>query len=68
MHKMAHVACATVDWEGAAGLPYAALSSKDSRNFTEISEAIFKHYNINEETYHQRCQLRQRRESLLPKW
>ena len=32
---------------------YAALS-KDSKNFAKVKEAIFKRYDINEETYHQR--------------
>ena len=33
---------------------YAALSSKDSTNFTKVKEAIFKHNDINEEMYRQR--------------
>ena len=32
---------------------YAALSSKDSKNFTKVKEAILKRYDINEETYRQ---------------
>ena len=35
---------------------YAALSSEDSKNFVKVKEAIFKHYDINKETYHQRFQ------------
>ena len=30
---------------------YAALSSKDSKDFTKVKEAICKRYDINEETY-----------------
>ena len=29
---------------------YAALSSEDSKEFTKVKEAIFKHYYINERT------------------
>ena len=39
---------------GKAQQVYAALSSQDSKNFTKVKEAIFKHYDINEETYGQR--------------
>ena len=51
---------------GKAQQAYAALSSKDSKSFTKVKEAIFKHYDNNEETYVQRFgQLSRRRESLL---
>ena len=33
---------------------YAALNSEDSKNFTKVKEAIFKHYDVNEEKYRQR--------------
>ena len=33
---------------------YSALSSEDSKNFTKVKEAIFKHYDINKETYRRR--------------
>ena len=33
---------------------YAALSSEDSKNFTKVKEAMFKRYDINEETYRRR--------------
>ena len=39
---------------GKAQQAYAALSSEDSKNFTKVKEAIFKYYDINEETYRQR--------------
>ena len=39
---------------GKAQQAYAALSSEDSKNFTKVKEAIFKRYDINEETYRQR--------------
>ena len=35
---------------------FAALSSKGSKDFIKVREAIFKRYDINEETYHQRFQ------------
>ena len=35
---------------------YAALSSEDPKNCTKVKEAIFKHYDINKETYRQRFQ------------
>ena len=43
---MAGVAHSAVDWE--VQQAYAALSREDSKNFTDVNEAIFKHYNINE--------------------
>ena len=39
---------------GKAQQAYAALSSEGSKNFTKVKEAIFKHYDINEEMYRQR--------------
>ena len=39
---------------GKAQQAYVALSSKDSKNFTKVKEAIFKRYDINEEMYWQR--------------
>ena len=39
---------------GKAQQAYAAFSSEDSKNFVKVKEAIFKCYDINEETYRQR--------------
>ena len=39
---------------GKAQQAYAALSSEDSKEFIKVKEAIFKRYDINEETYRQR--------------
>ena len=36
---------------GKAQQAYAALSSEDSKDFIKVKEAIFKRYDINEETY-----------------
>ena len=56
----------TLQLTGKAQQAYAALSSKDSKSFTKVKEAILKHYDNNEETYSQRFgQLSQRRKSLL---
>ena len=46
---MASVAHFAVDWE--VQQAYAAFSKEGSKNFTDVNDAIFKHYNINEETY-----------------
>ena len=48
---MASVVYSIVYWKGTVGL--SALSSKDSLNFGKVKEAIFKCYDINEETYRQ---------------
>ena len=42
------------------------LAAKTPRTFTKTKEAIFKHYNINEETYCQRFWLAKVKERELP--
>ena len=39
---------------GKAQQAYAALGSEDSKDFIKVKEAIFKCYDINEETYRHR--------------
>ena len=51
---------------GKAQQAYAALSSEDSKNFTKVKEAIFKRYDINEETYRQRFRSAKAKEGESP--
>ena len=51
---------------GKAQQAYAALSSEDSKNFVKVKEAIFKHYDINEETYCQRFRSAKAKEGESP--
>ena len=51
---------------GKAQQAYAALSSEDSKNFTKVKEAIFKCYDINEETYRQRFRSAKAKEGESP--
>ena len=51
---------------GKAQQAYAALSRKDSKDFTKVKEAIFKRYDINEETYRQRFRAAKAKEGESP--
>ena len=51
---------------GKAQQAYAALGNKNLRDFTKVEEAIFKRYDINEETYHQRFRAVKAKETESP--
>ena len=68
-HKMEHTKWAVLyapQLTGKVQQAYAALSSEDSNNFTKIKEAIFKHYDINEETCCQRFRSAKAKEGESP--
>ena len=51
---------------GKAQQAYAALSSEVSKDFTKVKEAIFKWYDINDETYRQRFRAAKEKEGESP--
>ena len=68
-HEIEHVkwqVFLTPQLTGKVQQAYAALSSKDSKNFTKVKEATFKHYGINEEMYYQRFQSAKAKEGESP--
>ena len=68
-HKIEHVKWPVLlapQLTGKAQQAYAALSSEDSKTFTKVKEAIFKHYDINKETYRQRFRSTKAKEGESP--
>ena len=68
-HEIEHVkwpVLLALQLTGKAQQAYAALSSEDSKDITKVKEAIFKRYNINEETYRQRFRSAKAKEGESP--